>query len=137
METKQELNSNEIKFMERMEKEILPNRNNIDMNTLKAVGSLVGISVNISCRTCAKAGGIDMVNHYGQLKPAYQLWCDKQKSYEDRIDVFVFPDAEVKNTPVDSLDEPGSIEISKLSKDTSKPIFDADGNLEKSKIKKA
>ena len=73
-----ELTQNQITFMKRMEEEILPNRKNIDIPLMVSVASLVGIKVNTSCRTCAAAGGADMLNLYGQLKPEYDKWVKNQ-----------------------------------------------------------
>lgn len=73
---KSKLSDNEIEFMKQMEQSILPNRKHVDTGTLKKVGALVGISVNVSCRTCATKGGGDMLNLYGQLKP---LWVEYNK----------------------------------------------------------
>ena len=101
-EIRKELSSNQILFMKRMDEEILPNRNNVNMATLKNVGALVGIDVNASCRTCAAKGGNDMVNLYGQLKPAYEEY--------------------LKAIPVTTQYEAA------VEKET--PTFDADGNLE-------
>lgn len=72
------MTQNEIKFVERFEKEILPNRKNVNIMLLKEVASLIGVSVNSACRTCAATSSGELLNKYGLLKPVY----DRIKSEE-------------------------------------------------------
>lgn len=71
IEIKTGLTRNQIEFMERMEKEILPNRKCVSMTLLKEVGGLIGVIVSPNCRTCASKVGVEMLNIYSSLKPVY------------------------------------------------------------------
>lgn len=75
---KSELKPNEITFMSRMESELLPNRAHVNAATMKEIGALVGISINSGCRTCAQKGGVDLLNLYGRLQPAYKEYLSQQ-----------------------------------------------------------
>jgi hypothetical protein len=83
MRKEMELTDKQIEFMKRMEKEILPNRRNIGYDQLISVGSLIGISINTSCRSCAQKSGADLLNLYGSLRPTYDKWLVEQSKKED------------------------------------------------------
>ena len=79
METNNELKPNEILFMGRMINEIMPNRQHVNTAVLREVASIVGIDVNVSCRSCTQAGSADVLNRFNQLKPKYDLYLESLK----------------------------------------------------------
>ena len=96
-----ELEPNEIIFMSRMEKEILPDRKHINSATLKEVGALVGISINTSCRSCIPAGGADMLNLYGQLKVQYGEY---MKELKDKEPIYTkYEESEIQEEPIEEV----------------------------------
>lgn len=105
-EMKTELSNNEIEFMKQMDELILPNRKNVDMTTLKNVGSLVGIMVNTTCRTCATKGGVDMLNLYGQLK---SIWDEYNKTIYTKFEEIILDEVVVPKIPTKGPVKPKKI----------------------------
>lgn len=83
METVNELKPNEILFMGRMINEIMPNRQHVNTASLREIAAIVGIDVNVSCRSCTQAGSADVLNRFHQLKPKYDLYLESLKSTFD------------------------------------------------------
>jgi len=83
----------QIEFMEYMEKEILPRQKNLPMHMLQYAGNLVGIPINIGCRSCAQAGGIDILKQYKKLLPEYAIYLAQSIRYVELEDnVFIKPE---------------------------------------------
>ena len=65
IEIKAPLTENEIKFVERYEAELLPNKQHLNTALLAEVAALVGITVCHSCRKNAVVS--DVINHYNSF----------------------------------------------------------------------
>jgi hypothetical protein len=113
MEIKMELNDKQIEFMKYMETTVLPNRNKIGYETLQYAGNLVGISINTGCRSCAQKSGMDLVNLYGQLKPAWITYHEQLKLKETiQYTNYIEPDTTELPVKADVIEPIIGVEIS-------------------------
>jgi hypothetical protein len=74
-----------LEFMEYMEKEILPRQKNLPMDMLQHAGNLIGVSINIGCRSCAEKGGEDILRKYEDLLPEYAIHLAQSIRYVEEV----------------------------------------------------
>lgn len=108
MQTKMEITQKQIEFIIYFQNSILPNRNNVSFDALQYAGSLVGVPVNTSCRTCAQKSGVDLLNLYTSLLPVYTDFLKKKEEETNPTPVVEkksVPDVEILEVTKDNIDE--------------------------------
>lgn len=82
------LTENELKFMEFMERVVIPARNTgVSFDDIRYAAGLIGYQITGNCGTCFRNYGIDLLNLFGGMEVKYKEHKETVKDNQEWIPI--------------------------------------------------